>query len=151
MNRHLYVFRSDWIVSAPPATVFATLAKLDEYPQWWPQVRSTRPIDDDTCEIEVRSGLPYSLRMTAHHSRRDAGAGVLEARLSGDLVGKSRWTMAPTSDGRGTHLHFGEEVEVHRPLLRRLSFARPAFRLNHALMMRAGERGLRRHLARSGA
>lgn len=150
MTRHFYVFCSDWTVPVPPPAVFATLAKLDEYPQWWPQVRSTRPIDDDTCEIEVRSHLPYSLRMTAHHSRRDPSAGVLEARLTGDLVGTSRWTMTATPDGRGTHLQFGEEVEVHRPLLRRLSFARPAFRANHTLMMRSGERGLRRHLARAG-
>lgn len=147
MSRHLYVFRSKWIVPAPAATVFDTLAALDKYPQWWPQVRSTRPIDDDTCEIEVRSHLPYSLRMTAHHSRRDAAAGVLEARLTGDLIGKSRWTMAPTPDGTGTVLEFGEEVEMIRPLLRRLSFARPAFRANHSVMMRSGERGLRRHLA----
>jgi hypothetical protein len=126
--------------------VFDTLAKLDEYPVWWPQVRSTCPIDEQTCEVEVRAGLPYSLRITAHHSRKDPGAGVLEARLTGDLVGHSRWTLTPGPHGRGTVLEFGEEVEVHRPLLRRLSFARPAFRMNHALMMRAGERGLRRHL-----
>ena len=147
MSRHFYVFRSDWLVAAPTPTVFETLAKLDEYPQWWPQVRNTKPIDEETCELEVRSSLPYSLFMTAHHSRKDREEGVLEARLSGDLEGHSRWTLAPTPDGTGTVLTFGEEVEVRRPLLRSLSFARPAFRANHALMMRAGERGLRRHLA----
>lgn len=145
MSRHFYVFRSHWLVDAPAPRVFDTLAKLDEYPNWWPQVRSTRPIDEQTCEVEVRSTLPYSLRMTAHHSRKDPAAGVLEARLTGDLVGHSRWTLTPGP--QGTVLEFGEEVELRRPLLRRLSFARPAFRINHALMMRAGERGLRRHLA----
>lgn len=144
MSRHFYVFRSHWLVEAPAPRVFDTLAKLDEYPNWWPQVRSTRPIDEQTCEVEVRSTLPYSLRMTAHHSRRDPAAGVLEARLSGDLVGHSRWTLTPAP--HGTVLEFGEEVELRRPLLRKLSFARPAFRINHAVMMRAGERGLRRHL-----
>jgi hypothetical protein len=147
VSPHFYVFRSEWIVPAPVPTVFDTLAALDKYPQWWPQVRSTRPLDDDTCEIEVRSRLPYSLRMTAHHSRRDARAGVLEARLTGDLLGQSRWTLTPTPDGAGTVLVFGEEVEVTRPLLRRLFFARPAFRANHSAMMRSGEHGLRRHLA----
>lgn len=71
---------------------------------------------------------------------------MLEARLTGDLEGHSRWTLAPSPDGAGTVLQFGEEVEVRRRLLRTLSFARPAFRFNHAVMMRAGERGLRRHL-----
>ncbi len=146
MSRHFYVFRSHWLVPAPVPAVFDALAKLDEYPHWWRQVRSTRPIDEETCEIEVRSSLPYSLFMTAHHSRKDPEAGVLEARLTGDLEGHSRWTLAPSPDGTGTSLHFGEEVEVRRRLLRTLSFARPAFRLNHAVMMRAGERGLGRHL-----
>lgn len=125
--------------------MFETLAKLDEYPSWWREVRNTKPIDEQTCELEIRSSLPYSLFMTAHHSQKDAATGVLEARLSGDLVGHSRWTMAATA--AGTALTFSEEVEVHRPLLRKLSFARPAFRANHTLMMRSGERGLRRHLA----
>lgn len=147
MSRHFYAFASEWVVPVPPVRVFETLSRLDEYPQWWPQVRSTNAIDEQTCEIEVRSTLPYSLRMTAHHSRKDAEAGVLEADLTGDLIGQSRWLLTRAPDGTGTVLRFGEEVEVVRPLLRRLSFARPAFRFNHALMMRAGERGLRRHLA----
>lgn len=145
MDRHFYVFRSEWTVPAPPAAVFAALERLHEYPAWWPQVRRTHPIDEETCELEVRSTLPFALRLTAHHARKDAGAGVLEARLTGDLVGSSRWTLRPHAGG--TAVQFGEEVEVHRPLLRRLSFARPVFRANHAAMMRAGERGLRRHLA----
>jgi hypothetical protein len=146
VSRHFYVFRSDWLVPAPQPVVFETLAKLDEYPSWWREVRNTKPIDEQTCELEIRSSLPYSLFMTAHHSRKDPAAGVLEARLSGDLIGHTRWTLAATADGRNTRLTFGEEVEVRRPLLRRLSFARPAFRINHTLMMRSGERGLRRHL-----
>ena len=146
MSRHFYVFHSHWVVPAPAPRVFDTLAKLDEYPAWWPQVRNARPIDELACELEVRSSLPYSLRITAHHSRKDPDAGVLEARLTGDVVGHSRWTLTAGRDGAGTILEFGEEVEVRRLLLRRLSFARPAFRINHALMMHAGERGLRRHL-----
>jgi hypothetical protein len=146
VSRHFYVFRTDWLVLAPQPAVFETLAKLDEYPSWWREVRNTKPIDEQTCELEIRSSLPYSLFITAHHSRKDPDAGVLEARLTGDLTGHSRWTMAATPDGTGTRLTFGEEVEVLRPLLRRLSFARPAFRFNHTLMMRSGERGLKRHL-----
>lgn len=146
MSRHFYVFRNEWTVPAAPATVFAALERLHEYPTWWPQVRRTNPIDDQTCELEVRSALPYALRLTAHHARKDEDEGVLEARLTGDLVGSSWWTLRPTPDGAATTVQFAEEVEVHRPLLRRLAFARPVFRANHAVMMRAGERGLRRHL-----
>jgi hypothetical protein len=91
--------------------------------------------------------LPFALRITAHRSRADAGAGVLEARLTGDLEGFSRWELTAAPDG-GTLLSFSEEVEAVRPLLRRLAFARPLFEVNHRVMMRAGERGLREHLSR---
>jgi hypothetical protein len=71
---------------------------------------------------------------------------VLEAKLTGDLEGFSRWTI--TATGSGADLLFEEEVVTTKALLRRLApIARPAFRANHALMMRHGERGLRTYLA----
>lgn len=149
MPDHRYVFHSVWSLPAPAPQVFAALSRLDEYPAWWPQVRRARRIDDETCDLAVRSTLPYTLRMVAHHARRDPAAGVLEARLSGDLVGHSRWTVHGTPEG--ARCEFEEDVHLASPLLRRLTFARPAFRVNHALMMRAGERGLRTHLAAADA
>jgi hypothetical protein len=144
---HRYDFSCTWSMPAPPDVLYQTLERLDLYPQWWRQVKVAERIDDDTCRVVVQSRLPFALRITAHRSRADADAGVLEARLSGDLVGFSRWVLTPTPDG-GTRLVFAEEVEAARPLLRRLAFARPLFEINHRMMMRAGERGLRDHLMR---
>jgi Polyketide cyclase / dehydrase and lipid transport len=144
---HVYKFACSWAMPAPPEILFATLQRLDLYPQWWQQVKVAERIDDDTCRVVVQSRLPLSLRMTAHRSRVDARAGLLEARLTGDLMGFSRWVLTPASDG-GTLLAFSEEVEAVRPLLRHLGFARPLFEINHRMMMRAGERGLRKHLSR---
>lgn len=148
VDRHRYVFSSVWSLPVPAVRVFAALSRLDEYPAWWPQVRHARRIDDETCGLAVRSALPYTLRIVAHHARRDPAAGVLEARLSGDLVGHSRWTVLATP--AGVRCRFEEDVHLARPILRRLGFARPAFRANHALMMRAGERGLRTQLGSPG-
>lgn len=145
MDPHHYDFRSVWRADAPPDAVFAVLVALEEYPNWWPQVRSVRGVDPETAAIVIRSVLPISLRITAHSSRRDPAAGVLEARLSGDLDGFSRWTVS--AHGGGSVAVFSESVDVRRALLRRLSVARPGFRLNHALMMRRGEAGLRGQLA----
>jgi uncharacterized protein YndB with AHSA1/START domain len=144
---HAYEFGATWSMPAPPEVVYATLERLDLYPQWWRQVKVADRVDDDTCRVVVRSRLPLALRITAHRSRADATAGVLEARLSGDLIGFSRWRLSAAADG-GTRVTFSEEVEVARPLLRRLAFARPVFELNHRLMMNSGERGLRDHLMR---
>ena len=142
MNLYHYRFRSTWRLDAQPAVVYAALARLERYPDWWSQVRYARPIDGDTVELMIRSVLPLEIRMTAHSSRRDPAAGILEARLSGDLAGYSRWTITP--HGGGTRAVFQEVVDAGaHPALRRLAFARPAFHANHAMMMWQGQAGLR--------
>ena len=78
---------------------------------------------------------------------------MLRARLEGDLCGQSEWGRIGTdgtngTDGLGATAVFVEDVEVAKPMLRRLGrLARPLLRANHDLMMRSGEAGLRRYLA----
>lgn len=128
---------------------YAVLQKVGDYPAWWLEVRTVRQLGEDFCEIRCRSVLPYELVFTSRQARRDPIARVLEAHLSGDLEGFSRWTIVPSDSG--SDLVFDEEVIVTKSLLRRLAVvARPAFKANHALMMRHGERGLRAYLAGYG-
>ncbi|MFD0145096.1 MULTISPECIES: SRPBCC family protein [unclassified Streptomyces] len=141
-----YRFRSVWQLAAPPDAVYAVLERAEEYPSWWPQVREVVPVDDVTGTARFRSFLPYDLVVTAEARRRDPVAHVLEIALHGDLEGWARWTLAPVA-GSGTRAVYDQEVEVTSPLMRRLAIpGRPVFRANHALMMRAGRRGLRAHL-----
>ncbi len=157
-----YRFRSTWDLDAPPERVYAVLEQVEQYPQWWPQVRTSghpdgqsdghpdEPSDRQSGALRIRSVLPYEIRITAAELLRDPAAGVLEAALHGDIEGWARWTVRPHRGpgGRGTRAVYEQEVELRRPLLRRLSLpARPAFRLNHALMMRAGQRALAARLA----
>ncbi|MFC9796317.1 SRPBCC family protein [Streptomyces sp. NPDC057695] len=136
-----YRFRSVWRLAAPPDAVYAVLERADEYPRWWPQVREVVPVDDTTGTARFRSLLPYDLVVTARALRRDPRARVLEIGLGGDLEGWARWTLAP--DGAGTRVLYEQEVEVRARLLRALAVpGRPLFRANHALMMRAGRRGI---------
>ncbi|KFF97358.1 SRPBCC family protein [Streptomyces europaeiscabiei] len=144
-----YRFRSRWDLPAPPAAVYDVLQRADDYPHWWPQVREVIRIDDTTGIIRIRSVLPYDLAFTAREVRRDAAAGILEIEMTGDLDGWARWTL--TADGPGTLARYDQEVDVTKPLLRRLAVpGRPVFRANHALMMRAGRRGLLAYLAAHG-
>jgi hypothetical protein len=141
-----YSFASDWHVPAALDDTYAVLADPVCYPAWWPQVREAERIDDDRVRMRVRSTLPYDLRFTTTRSAEDARRGLLEARLHGDLDGVSRWRLV--ADEAGTRVRFEEEVLAVKPLLRLLGpVARPAFRANHATMMRAGERGLRSYVA----
>jgi uncharacterized protein YndB with AHSA1/START domain len=144
-----YRFRSVWRLDAPPAAVYGVLERPDAYPRWWPQVREVRPTGEDTGVLRFRSALPYDLVVTARATRQDPGRRVLEVSLSGDLEGWVRWTAAP--EGPGTRLLFEQEVDVRKPLMRRLALpGRPFFLANHAAMMRAGRRGLRARLASPG-
>ncbi|WP_338899284.1 SRPBCC family protein [Streptomyces sp. TG1A-60] len=144
-----YRFRSLWTLAASPAAVYDVLQRADDYPHWWPQVREVIRIDDTTGTVRIRSVLPYDLGFTAREIRRDPAAGVLEIAMTGDMDGWARWTL--TADGTGTLARYHQEVDVTKPLLRRLAVpGRPVFRANHALMMRAGRRGLLTYLAAHG-
>ena len=151
MDLHTYRFHSTWQVDAAPGDVYEALRIVGDYPAWWPQVCRADWVGDGTYDLVVRSLLPYNLRFRSTRSREDPTGRVLEAALSGDLEGFSRWTV--TASGGGTLLVFDEEVVARKALLRRLAVvARPALVANHAVMMRTGCRGLRAHLAgrRSG-
>jgi hypothetical protein len=141
-----YRFRTTWSVPEPPRVVYPVLERLDAYPRWWPAVKSAMPDDAGrSVSVRIRALLPYSLRF-AMAPAGDPAAGTLEARMEGDLAGWSRWTL--TGDGGGSSLLFEEETEARRRSLRILApVARPLFRLNHAAMMRGGQRGLRAYLA----
>ncbi|MFJ3305568.1 SRPBCC family protein [Streptomyces sp. NPDC086549] len=140
-----YRFLSLWSVPAPPAVVYGALERAEDYPRWWPQVRSVTRLDDTTGVFTIRSVLPYAMTFTAREERRDPAAGVLEITMSGDIDGWARWTV--TADGPGTLARYEQAVDVTRPLLRRLAVpGRPVFRANHRLMMRAGRQGLAAYL-----
>ncbi|MGP8303092.1 SRPBCC family protein [Streptomyces inhibens] len=144
---HRYRFRSVWLLNAPPAVVYAVLERAETYPRWWPQVREVALFDATSGTARFRSLLPYDLRVVVSERVRDPGAGVLEMGMRGDLAGWARWTVVPGAGG--TRAVFEQDVEVCKPLLRRFALlGRPLFVANHALMMRAGRRGLAAWLAR---
>ncbi|MEW2418624.1 SRPBCC family protein [Streptomyces sp. NPDC046866] len=149
-RRHRYRFRSTWDLDAPPERVYAVLERAEQYPDWWPQVRSSGPPGAPGHAARIRAVLPYELRITVVELLRDPARGVLQAALHGDIEGWARWTVRARqgSGGMRTRALYEQEVEVRRPLLRMLSPAgRPLLRLNHALMMRAGRRALAARLA----
>lgn len=141
-----YRFRTLWALPVPPAIAYEVLDRAEDYPRWWPQVREVTRLDDATGVVRIRSVLPYDLTFTGREVRRDPAAGVLEIEMTGDLEGWARWTLTP--DGTGALARYDQEVRVTKPLMRRLAVpGRLVFRANHALMMRAGRRGLLAYLA----
>jgi uncharacterized protein YndB with AHSA1/START domain len=142
-----YTFRTQWRIDADPDSVYAALRDVESYPRWWPQVVSARELDAGSGELRCRSMLPYDLVFVARREAEDPDRRVLRARLIGDLAGTTQWTIR--ADGAWAVAVFDEDVDAHKRLLRATGrLLRPALRLNHDVMMRAGERGLRNHLAR---
>jgi len=145
MSSAEYVFRSEWHIDACIDEVYKALQDVGSYPSWWPQVVGARWLDDDSGEVRCRSLLPYELTFVVHREVEDPQARVLRARLDGDLAGVSQWTV--TAREGGSLAVFEEEVDVHKRLVRAAGrLVRPALRFNHDLMMRSGEKGLRKHL-----
>ncbi|MFE9774234.1 SRPBCC family protein [Streptomyces sp. NPDC005931] len=146
MDWNHYRFRSLWSLTAPVPAVYRALERIEDYPGWWPQVREVTRVDDTRGLVRIRSLLPFDLVTAMKEGLRDPAAGILEAGLSGDVEGWARWTISRRGDG-GSLARYDQEVDVRRPLLRRLAVpGRPLFHLNHTLMMRAGRRGLAAHL-----
>ncbi|SDZ30027.1 hypothetical protein SAMN05421504_11259 [Amycolatopsis xylanica] len=140
-----YRFRSTWLVAAAPNLVFGAVVDLAGYPDWWPDVRSVRRIDDDTAELVCRATLPFELVLRLRRAVEDESAGRIRVDLSGDLEGFLAGRI--TDLGGTTRLEIVQEVVAHKRILRRFDrVARPVFRANHALMMGRGRRGLVAHL-----
>lgn len=141
-----YRFHSNWSVEADFQTSYDALRDLGSYPSWWPEVKSVIPLSATRATVLIMGLLPYRLEFVLEQQTDDPEAGTLKASLAGDLQGWSSWRVEP--DSSGCRLIYEQEVVVNKRLLRALApLARPLFRLNHALMMRRGRRGLRRHLA----
>jgi len=71
-------------------------------------VRHVHKIDEHAADMTIRSLLPYDLRFIAQQTRRDPDSHVLEANMTGDLSGFSRWTIAPAD--RGARAVFEQDV-----------------------------------------
>ena len=143
-----YTFASEWAVPAPPDEVYDVLVDVAGYPSWWPQVRAVVRLDDDVALVACRSLLPYPLHLEMRPVVRDRDAGVLDASLDGDLVGRVRWSLR--AEGTGTRMRFDQEVTVPSRLLGLAgAVARPVLVGNHAWMMRGGRRGLRARVGRT--
>jgi uncharacterized protein YndB with AHSA1/START domain len=136
-----YAFKTSWRMEAPPADVFRALEHVEGYPLWWPEVRSVSVNRRLRPQMKVRGLLPYTLAFAMTHVHSNRRRGTLEARLTGDLVGRSKWTVSAA--GTGSEVVLEEEAELGKRWLRVLGpLARPLFRANHALMMRHARIGL---------
>jgi uncharacterized protein YndB with AHSA1/START domain len=144
VSGHVFSFRDEWTVAAPPERVHDVLVDLEHYPDWWPEVRAVAKLGPDDALVVCRSRLPYSLEMRLHAVHRLPH--LLETTIHGDLEGEVRYRLEP--DGAGTRLRFEQDVVVAGRLLGLAAYvARPLLTWNHDRMMASCLAGLTRRTA----
>ncbi len=155
-QRFPYELVSRWRVPGPIGRAYDVLSDGEAMPRWWPQayrrVREIAPGAADgvgrVLEITTRGALPYELtwRLELLETERPR---LIRVRASGELAGFGEWQLAEA--GNDVALTYTWRVRAEKPMLRRLEFLlKPLFALNHGWVMRKGEEGMRRELARRG-
>ena len=141
-----YVFVDEWDVRAPIDAVFAALADVETYPQWWTptylEARSDGPLGPGRISRQrFKARLPYTLSTTSEIEDWDPPH-RFSTQVTGDLSGTGIWTLTDRGDGV-VHVRFDWRVHADRALLRVLTpVLRPVFRWNHAQAIRQAMAGL---------
>jgi uncharacterized protein YndB with AHSA1/START domain len=153
-ERFPYELVSHWRVPGPIDRIYDLLSDTEAAPRWWPQayhrVREVAPGEDGgvgrVLDITTKGALPYELtwRLEVVETERPR---LIRLRASGQLVGFGEWQIAEA--GKDVTLAYTWRIRAEHPLLRRLEFLlKPIFALNHNWVMRKGEEGFKRELAR---
>lgn len=148
-----YRFVTRWRLRAPIDEVYAVLDAIDQWPDWWPNVRTIERLQGDGADglggvvrATFVGRLPYRLRFDLTVTRRDRPSAI-SGTATGELEGSGDWTL--WEEGGWTAVRYVWAIRTTRrwmDLLAPLPFVDELFRLNHHAVMRSGLRGIRRRL-----
>jgi hypothetical protein len=147
-----FAFHTVWRVDAPPEECWRAIERMlvPGARSWWRALRVVSAPGGLAAgaDVDVVVTAPFGYRLRVRFAlERVRPARQVVAAGSGDLTGRGILTLASAGQS-GCRLDVDWRVVVERPWMRRTSWMlRPVFALAHALVMRAGERGLRRALA----
>lgn len=130
-------------VDADVDTTWAALVDIDRYPRRWPWLRMLewrgqfRP--GTRCRARVRSPFGYSVHVNIALVRVVPGH-LVEARVTGDVVGTARVTLTPiTGADDRTVVQLETSLRPERRLLRLLTrVVPPVARFGHDRIVRSG-------------
>ncbi len=146
-----YRFATHWYLDAPLQSVWDVIFDSDAWPTWWRDVLRVDLLQAGNAQglgavrrFTWKTALPYRLVFKAQTTRIEPPH-LLEAAASGELVGSGLWRL--NTQDQLTHVRYDWNVRTTRAWMNLLApVARPAFTLNHRLVMRRGGEDLARHL-----
>lgn len=150
-GRTAYALTTRWRFDAPLEAVWTAVADAEGWPRWWPgveRVATVAPGDGNGVgarrRCTFRSVLPFRLVFETCVTRVEP-LRLLEGRVEGELEGVGRCHFARA--GGLTLVRHEWRVHTTRAWMNRAApLLKPLLCWNHAMMMRAGGRGLARHL-----
>lgn len=149
-----YEFVTVWEFDAPLEDVWAIIEDADSWPAWWRGMLSNlelRPGNDSGVgsirHSRWKSILPYTLAFDTVVVRSQKHS-LIEIEAFGELEGIGKWLFDEIAPHR-TRVTYDWRVSTSKWWMNAIApLARPFFRWNHDVIMRWGEEGLRRRLAR---
>ncbi len=148
-----YEFKTIWHQTAPIGPVWQAIKETEKWPAWWRGVLSVTELEPgDEIGLGVvhrsvwKSRLPYTLEFDSEVVRLEEHR-LIEVRAFGELEGSGIWQFFET--GSGVRAQYDWRVITTKPWMDLFApVARPFFKWNHDVIMRWGDEGLRKYLAR---
>jgi hypothetical protein len=161
MTPRLFDLSSTWHLPAAPEEVWAIIADVDmSWPSWWPDCSFAAPLvrttpastsQEDilkatTAYLNFKASLGYTLTISIHPTTVITPKEI-EFNAGGHLEGTGHVTLTAEAKGEATQMDIEWRVRPTQRWMQLLRpIAAPAFTTAHILMMRRGEKGLRRAL-----
>ena len=127
------------------AEVWAALARVEQYPLWWPWLEcdGVALAEGESWRCRVDPPLPYSLDFELH-VREVTNGRFVRADLTGDLVGEARLTLTGSDDERRSVVRLESSLEAATGPVRLVArFLRPIATFGHDWVLDTGARRFR--------
>jgi carbon monoxide dehydrogenase subunit G len=148
-SRYVIDYTGRFAFPAPPEEVWATISRLDQFERWWAWLGELE-VDGPGLQTgtvlrgTVAPPVPYRMRVAIELDRCVSGQ-LIDASVTGDLVGDAHLRLHPTPDGTLTEVSWSLEM-MQLPMRVAARVAYPLLRWGHDRVVEATVSGFRLQL-----